>query len=148
MTQNAQNTHGVRKVGIIILLEHNLASGIEFYKTLGMNMTFSLPDKWAEFEVGDVKIGLCPTEHEPFDRHTGIVFEVDNVQALYDAHKDTLSFVREPVEAVHGIMTSVKDPGGNIIDLYQPTPDRVKEMVEKMKNEETQQQEVKKEDVK
>lgn len=131
-----QNTHGVRKVGIIIFLQHNLAAAIEFYKTLGLTMTFSLPDKWAEFEVGEIKIGLCPTDHEPFDRHSGVVFEVDDVRALYEAHKDLLSFVREPVEAVHGIMTSVKDPGGNIVDLYQPTPDRVKEMVEKMRQEE------------
>ena len=132
-----ENTNGIQKVGIIILLEHDLAAGIEFYKKLGMKLTFSLPDKWAEFEVGEIKIGLCPTEQEPFDRHTGVVFEVNDVHALYNAHKDELSFVREPVEAVHGIMTSIKDPGGNIVDLYQPTPDRVKEMVEKMRTEET-----------
>jgi predicted enzyme related to lactoylglutathione lyase len=127
---------GVRKVGIIIFLEHNLASAIEFYKTLGLTMSFSLPDKWAEFEVNGVKIGLCPTEHEPFDRHSGVVFEVDNVKALYDNFKEQLAFVREPVEAVHGIMASIKDPGGNIVDIYQPTPERVQEMVEKIRKEE------------
>jgi len=33
-------------------------------------------------------------------------------------------------------MCSFKDPGGNIFDLYQPTPEKVQEMVEKMKQEE------------
>ncbi len=77
--------------------------------------------------MGTVKIGLCPTSQEPFDRHTGIVLEVPDIQAFkFHLESQGLSFINEPVEAVHGIMASIKDPSGNVIDVYQPTPERVK----------------------
>ena len=41
----------------------------------------------------------------------------------------------KPVDAAHGVMTSIQDPSGNILDLYQPTPEKIKELAEKMKKE-------------
>ena len=127
----------ITKVGMLIIVESNLLSAIDFYKDLGFHLKFHLKDKWAEFELGDVKFGLAPTTAEVQDRHTGIILEVDDMKLVRENLKvKNVSFVREPVEAVHGIMASIKDPGGNILDLYQPTPEKVADLVKKVKEEE------------
>ena len=127
----------IKKVGMLVLMQNDLNKGVEFYKKLGLTLKFQLKDKWAEFRLGDIKIGLCPTKAEPFNRHSGIVLEVDDLSKTFkNLHKKGIEFVREPVEATHGVMASIKDPSGNILDLYQPTPEKVAELVKKVKQEE------------
>ena len=118
------------KVGMLILMEHDLEAAVEFYKKLGFQLKFHIKQKWAEFSIGSVKIGLCPTSQEPFDKHTGIVLEVTDIRKLQeDIENKGLVFLTEIKESVHGLMTGIKDPNGNILDLYQPTPEKVKEFV-------------------
>lgn len=125
------------KVGMLVVMEPNIETAIEFFKKLGFSQSFHLKGKWAEMLIGDIKLGLCPTDQPLPDRHTGIIFEVADVRKAYDRLiGQGVEFVREPFEAVHGIMTSVKDPGGNIFDLYQPTPEKVAEMVRQLKEKE------------
>jgi len=125
------------KVGMLILMENDLEKAIEFYKKMDFPVAFHLEGKWAELNIGDVKIGLAPTDQELPDRHTGIILEVPDVKKAYEKFKKAgVEFVREPFEAVHGIMASIKDPGKNIIDLYQPTPEKVEEMVKDLKAKE------------
>lgn len=120
----------ITKVGMLIIVEPNVEEAVEFYKKLGMTLQFHMKQKWAEFQIGDVKIGLCPAEVTG-DRHTGIVLEVDDLSATAEQlKKENIAFVKEPVEAVHGIMASIKDPGGNMIDLYQPTPEKLREFIQ------------------
>ncbi|HLB40188.1 MAG TPA: VOC family protein [Candidatus Babeliales bacterium] len=118
------------KVGMLILMQHNLDQAVEFYRQLGLELKFHLKGKWAEFQIGDVKLGLCPTEAEPFQRHTGIVLEVPDLHQFYTSRKAAgLNFPwGEPKVAPHGIMVGVEDPSGNILDLYQPTPEKVLEL--------------------
>lgn len=128
----------IKRINMIILMEHDLDAAVEFYKQLGgLDLKFHMRGKWAEFEADGVKIGLCPisveAEDPEIDRRTGLVFEVDDVPALYERFKDTFTFMNEPIERVHGIMVSIKDPGGNIIDLYQPTPEKLKDLVARVK---------------
>lgn len=121
------------KVGMLILMENELEKAIAFYQALGFPLAFHLKDKWAELIIGDVKLGLAPVSQSLPDRHTGIILEVPDVkQAYIDLQSRGVLFIREPFEAVHGIMASIKDPGGNILDLYQPTPEKVREMAQKM----------------
>jgi len=121
------------KVGMLILMENDLEKAITFYQSLGFPLAFHLKDKWAELIIGDVKLGLAPTTQPLPDRHTGIILEVADVKQAYgELLARGVTFIREPFEAVHGIMASVKDPGGNILDLYQPTPEKVREMAKKM----------------
>lgn len=122
------------KVGMLILMEHDLEAAVEFYKHLGLELKFHLKEKWAEFIIGDVKIGLCPTEIEPFRRHTGIVLEVTDLKALHQKLTAIgLKFLwDEPKEATHGIMLGIEDPNGNILDLYQPTPAKVRDLAHQM----------------
>jgi len=127
----------IKKVHMIILMESgkDFENCVEFYKKIGLNPKFHLKDKWAEFETGGVLIGLCPTDQDLPERRTGVVMEVEDLKGKYEALKDEFSFLGEPFEAIHGIMVSIKDPGGNIFDLYQPTPDKVKDLAKKAAQE-------------
>jgi len=122
---------------MIILMEpeKNFEESVEFYKNLGLNPKFHLKGKWAEFEKDGVLIGLAPTEQDLPERRTGVVMEVEDLKNKYEETKASFEFLGEPVEAIHGIMISIKDPGGNIFDLYQPTPEKVKDLARKAAEE-------------
>jgi predicted enzyme related to lactoylglutathione lyase len=125
----------IQKLGMIILMQRDLDAAVSFYLRLGLSLKFRMKEKWAEFEINGVKLGLCPTSQDMQGRRSGIVFDVNDVRSLYEELKNEVTFVGEPVEALHGIMVSIQDPGGNILDLYQPTPEKVKELVQKVEKE-------------
>ena len=118
--------NSVKKVAMIIIMQNDLETGIDFYKKLGLTLVFQVKDSWAEFKLNDLSIGLCPTT-EKLDYHrTNIVLAIDDLPAFYEAHKDSLSFLDKPVQASHGFIASIKDPSGNIVDLYQATEQKTK----------------------
>jgi hypothetical protein len=118
------------KVGMLITIQHDIETSFEFYKNLGLTPKFHIKNRWAEFEVDSIKLILCPTDNELPERHTGIVLEVKDLNQLYsDLSAKNINFVTPPKEAAHGIMASIKDPGNNIIDLYQPTHEKITEIV-------------------
>jgi len=125
----------IKKAHMFIMLaeEKSFENAVEFYKKLGLQSKFHIKEKWAEFDTGNLLIGICPTSQELPERRVGIVLEVEDLKKTYDESKDFLTFLSEPVEAIHGIMASVKDPAGNIFDLYQPTPDKVRDLAQKIK---------------
>jgi predicted enzyme related to lactoylglutathione lyase len=120
----------IQQFAMVIIPEPDVQEAVAFYQKLGLELKFQVEGKWAEFDLQGVKLGLCPSNNPPVEGHTGIVLAVDDVREMYTSMKDSITFCNEPVEAVHGIMVSVKDPGGNILDLYQPTPEKVKEYME------------------
>lgn len=120
---------------MFIIMEHDLSAAIEFYTQLGFKLKFHLKDQWAEMLADNIKIGLCYVSQELPERRSGLVVQVENLAVFYEAHKDTLPFIGEIKEKVHGCMIGVKDPGGNIIDLYQPTPEKVTELIQKAQKE-------------
>ena len=110
------------KVGMLITIQHDIETSFEFYKNLGLVPKFHIKNRWAEFELDNVKFVLCPTSNELPDRHTGIVLEVPDLKNLHtELLAKNVIFVTEPKEAPHGIMASIKVPLINFIDLYQPT---------------------------
>ena len=117
----------ITQLSMVILMQHDLDAAIAFYRTLGLTCKYFVKDTWAEFELGAIKIGLCKHGSQPQENRTGIVFEVNDLDAYYHEHKEAISFVTKPIEAAHGIMTSIQDPGGNILDIYQPTPEKLKQ---------------------
>ena len=127
MEENTMAT--VSRLSMIILMQHDIEQAIAFYQKLGCTLRFKLPNQWAELGLADMTIGLCPTSQAAEPRRTGLVFAVDDVQAFYNTYKDTLNFLSEPVIKMHGGMISVQDPHGNIIDLYQATPEKVQEIL-------------------
>ena len=66
----------ITKLGMVILLEHDLEKAVEFYKKIGLKQIFHIKESWAEFAIGSVKLGLCPTSQKTTDRITGVVLEV------------------------------------------------------------------------
>lgn len=130
----------ITRVNMIILGQHNLDVAIQFYETLGLRKVFSIPDRWAEFELGSIKIGLCPAKEEQGDLRTGVVLEVDDLSVFYEKYKDQFDFQGLLIEKAHGKMISIKDPGNNIIDLYQPTPEKLKDLIKKVKENDNQEQ--------
>lgn len=126
----------IKGVNMLILMQPDLEAAVSFYSELGLEKRFHLQDKWAEFELAGISFGLCPISVEDLpDRRTGIVLEVTDLRAMYEKMKDANRFMGEPVEAPHGLMISMRDPGGNIIDLYQPTPEKVRELLKKQAEE-------------
>lgn len=126
--------HKVTGLYMLILMEPTLEEALAFYQKIGFKQIFHLKDRWAELGAGNVRLGLCPTSQPPVDVRTGIVLEVNDIRGFYETNKEQVTFLQEPTEAVHGIMVSMKDPGGNIIDLYQPTPEKVVDLVKKSAN--------------
>lgn len=120
------------KIGMLITIQHDIETSFEFYKNLGLTPKFHIKNRWAEFELANTKLILCPTENELPERHTGIVLEVADLNKLYtELAAKNITFITAPKEAPHGIMASIIDPGHNIIDLYQPTHEKVAEIVRK-----------------
>lgn len=125
----------VKKLAMMIVMENDLQAAVEFYQKLGLQLVFHVPHRWAEFKINDIQIGLCPTDEKVQLNRTGIVFEVEDLNAFYEVHKETVTFLDKPASAAHGVMASIQDPSGNILDLYQPTPEKIKELAEKLKKE-------------
>jgi len=120
---------------MIILMEPDMDAALLFYEKLGLRPVFVHENRWAEFQIGDIKLGLCVTQMQSIEKRTGVVFEVEDLKKVYDELNETVEFVQEPVEAIHGVMATIKDPGGNLIDLYQPTPERVQDLINKVKQD-------------
>lgn len=117
----------VKKVAMVIIMQNDLPMAVEFYKKLGLTLVFHVKDQWAEFKANNLQIGLCPTPEKVELNRTGIVFEVSDLEIFYEAQKDSLNFLNKPTSAAHGIMASIQDPSGNIVDLYQPNPEKLKD---------------------
>jgi predicted enzyme related to lactoylglutathione lyase len=122
--------NAVKKVAMVIVMQNDLQAAVDFYKKLGLTLVFHVNDRWAEFKINDLQIGLCPTDEKVNLNRTGIVFEIADLGAFYEAQKEALSFLDKPTEAAHGIMASIQDPSGNILDLYQPTPEKIAEKLD------------------
>ena len=119
--------NAVKKVAMVIVMQNDLQAAVDFYKKLGLTLVFHVKDRWAEFKINDLQIGLCPTDEKVNLNRTGIVFEIADLGGFYDAQKEGLSFLDKPTEAAHGLMASIQDPSGNILDLYQPTPEKLQD---------------------
>lgn len=121
----------VVSVYMIILMQKDLQLGMEFFKKLGLKVVFYIPGKWCELQIGSMKIGLCPALEHETGKKTGIVFEVKDLHLSYQTLKsEGVYFLNEPTVATHGIMVTCSDLSGNIFDLYQPTHDQVKSVLE------------------
>jgi len=124
---------------LVIIMQHDFEKAIAFYQNIGLELLFQVPNKWAEFDMQGVKLGFAKSEQELPERRTGIVLEVSDVRDLYERlQKEGVEFIHAPIDEPHGIMASFKDPGNNIIDIYQPTPEKLRESLEKESTKEPQ----------
>jgi catechol 2,3-dioxygenase-like lactoylglutathione lyase family enzyme len=129
----------IKKLNMVIIMAHQFEETVAFYQKLGLVLKFHLKNQWAEFALGDVKVGICPTSTIEENKRTGIVLEVENLaQAHKSFSEQGIPFSGDLVQRIHGAMITMKDPSGNLIDLYQPTPEQVKDLVLKVAREESQ----------
>jgi catechol 2,3-dioxygenase-like lactoylglutathione lyase family enzyme len=119
------------RLAMVILMVTDIEKAVAFYESLGAQKRCLFPKSWAELTLDGITIALCNTDQEVGQRRTGLVFAVDDLMAFYAQQKGVLTFLEEPVIKLHGIMTSLQDPSGNIIELYQATPEKVREFMEK-----------------
>lgn len=127
----------ISQIHMIILMQPSLQQAVEFYELLGCKLNFDIPNKWVELRLPDgFKIGLCPIDSMPAQSvRTGLVFQVDDLMACYELLKQKGFSVGEPITKIHGTMVKVVDPENNGIDLYQPTPSQVTELIKQVKKD-------------
>lgn len=122
---------------MLSLTQHNLKEAVEFYTKLGLTMTFNVEQKWAEFDIQGIRLFLYFMEEELPERYTGIALQVEDLMAFYNEMKGKgIEFISEPSHVDYAIVASIKDPGNNIIGIVQPTPERIKEMLDQKKQSE------------
>ena len=126
----------ITRLSTLIVIQNDLAAGVAFYKSLGLKLAFEIPSRWAEFILPEgTKLCLCPTSQElNSQRHTGFVFEVKDLKQLHEQLKESTTFVNEPTEKEYGIIASIADPAGNVIDLFEPDPEKIQEMMRKQRS--------------
>lgn len=122
----------VTQVYMAVLMQSDMAKAVEFYKKLGLELLFQLEGKWAEFALGQVKIGLSPAPEVQKGTYTGLILQTPDLKKLAEELKaDGVEFIAGPEVATHGVMASFLDPSGNRLDLYEPTHEKVREVLEK-----------------
>lgn len=119
-------------LGVVITMHSDMDKSIEFYnKLLGVEKPhLYIKGEWADYVlVNGIKFGLVPTDQKFESIRTGFILEVyEDLRKLYKEMKDDgFTFMNEPIETPHGVMVTVKDPCGNVIDLHQPTPEVMKQ---------------------
>jgi predicted enzyme related to lactoylglutathione lyase len=121
----------ITKVSMISLMENDLPAAMAFYKKLGFPLTFHVENQWAEFDMHGVKLFLYYINEQLPERYTGLALEVDDLEDFYATMKDQgIEFITEPKHVDYAIVASIKDPGNNIVGLVQPTPERIRAMME------------------
>lgn len=123
------------KISMFILMQNNLEQAIAFYLKLGYTLSFQIPNQWAEFDAHGIKLGLAYTDTDLPERRTGIILEIDDLHQWCKEQATQGISCGEPVERLHGIMSSIKDPGNNILELYQPTPEKVHQSAQNMQED-------------
>lgn len=127
----------IDRVHMVILLEPDLDAAVAFFKRIGgkLALKFHLKDRWVEFDLQGVKIGICPTSQAVEEHRTGIVLRSTGLHEMYEKHQKDFGFVGEPVVKPHGIMAGIKTPGGNVIDLYEETPEVLRDLIDRVKDQ-------------
>lgn len=96
-----------------------------FYRAvLGLEHRFDDPGRWVQLRAGGVNVAVAaPEEAPPGAGGTVAVFEVDDLDdalALARRHGAVVGEVRDM--AGHGRTAPVRDPAGNLFQLFQRSP--------------------------
>jgi len=98
-----------------------------FYESaLGLQLKFRDKDRWIQYGVGNTSVALaCREEAAPATSGTVMVFEVEDLEAVANrvaASGGEVLGMRDM--GTHGAVLSLRDPEGNIVQLFkrQGTP--------------------------
>lgn len=93
-----------------------------FYaQALGLQLKFRDQDRWIQYAVGNTSVALaCPEEAAPATSGVVMVFEVDDFTAAAErvaAAGGEVLGTRDM--GAHGAVLSLRDPEGNIVQLFK-----------------------------
>jgi predicted enzyme related to lactoylglutathione lyase len=98
---------------------------LSFYRdVLGLALKFRDGSRWAQFDVGGAGLALCSPGEGAVTPGAGAVvtLEVDDLDAAVQAFAakgvETVRPVRDT--GAHGRTMAIRDPDGNVVQLYQP----------------------------
>ena len=96
-----------------------------FYtQALGLQLKFNDGDRWFQYGVGNANVSLaCREEAAPAVSGLVMVFEVDDFEGAQDritAAGGRVLGVRDM--GSHGAVLSLRDPEGNIVQLFRRSP--------------------------
>jgi predicted enzyme related to lactoylglutathione lyase len=116
----------VRRVDFIGIPVRDLARADEFYgKTLGLERNPNSSERWVEYELGNVTLGLISPEamgpdFEPQPHQMPIALRVDDVEEA--RRKLEAAGVEFPVETIDSGVCHIApfaDPDGNALQLHR-----------------------------
>ena len=104
------------KIGHVIVPAGALDAQLDFYTALGLTTRFRDGDRYAAVTDGTVTIGLADASQQPVAGRTVLSIQVDDL----DACVASLGAAAGPVvTGPHERRTTVTDPGGNPVVLYE-----------------------------
>lgn len=107
------------RLAIAMLLQKDLHQAVGFYQDIGMKLLLYSKGQWAEFDCGGVKLALCPAEQDAVGGHSGLLFQIDDMEALTSRLKEKGISFPEPITIPLGTLVTLTDPSGNKFDVLE-----------------------------
>ncbi|RDW22114.1 VOC family protein [Oceanobacillus chungangensis] len=102
----------------------NLKESLTFYRDkLGFEEAWREGDHTAALKLPDSEIQLMIEDDEQ-ELSAGGIFLVDSVDEIYSDNKDTLEFIKGPVDVPPGRYAIYKDNSGNLLRIIDFTKEK------------------------
>jgi len=99
----------------------DVTRAVRFYsEALGIALKFQDGDRWAQFDLGGASFAIAsPPEFPEGESGSVLVFEVDDLgRAVAAVISAGGSAVDQRDMGSHGTVATVRDPSGNLLQLY------------------------------
>ena len=114
----------IKRVSNTFYFTNDMDASVGFYRdTLGLALRYQAGKDWAEFDVGGVTVALHGTgpEVQPHSDGATVMFECDDLDGTTaDLAAKGATFVGDVFTAPHGRFATLRDPSGNIVQIYEP----------------------------
>lgn len=114
--------HVAQRLQNVYLVARRPAELHAFYESaLGLPLKFRDGDRWIQYAVGGANVALaCPEEAAPGASGAVMVFEVPQLAAARERVESAGGEVLGLRDmGAHGAVLTVRDPEGNVIQLFQ-----------------------------
>ena len=110
------------RLAITMLLQKDLHKSVAFYQDIGMKLLIYSKGQWAEFDAGGgVKLALCPADEEAVGGHSGLLFQVEDMNQLLTRLNEAGIEAPELTRIPLGKLVTLIDPSGNKFDVFEPS---------------------------
>lgn len=105
----------VKGLPFVYLPVSDIGRALQLYRdTLGLEEAWREGEGTVALSIPGVEVQLMLDQHEA---GPGPFFQVEDVDAFYAEHKDSLAFLSEPQDIPGGRQTTFTDPFGNQVHL-------------------------------